>query len=59
MSLLMTDMGIFFFAQLVFSTYLSVVLLNTSHNLRGEVTYIWNELRENVLIGISLLFFFK
>lgn len=24
----------FFFAQLVFSTYLSVVLLNTSHNLR-------------------------
>lgn len=36
---LMTDMGIFylflfFFAQLVFSTYLSVVLLNTSHNLR-------------------------
>lgn len=35
MILLMTDMGIFF-AQLVFSTYLSVVLLNTSHNLRGK-----------------------
>lgn len=33
-----TDMGIFFFffTQLVFSTYLSVVLLKTSHNLRGK-----------------------
>jgi len=35
MILLMTDMGIFF-AQLVFSTYLSMVLLNTSHHLRGK-----------------------
>lgn len=26
----------FFFAQLVFSTYLSVVLFNTSRNLRGK-----------------------
>lgn len=28
--------GDFFFPQLVFSTYLSVVLLHTSHNLRGK-----------------------
>lgn len=42
----------FFFAQLVFSTYLSVVLLNTSHTLRLEGPKSWNQFRGNGLIGI-------
>lgn len=59
MILLMTDRGIFFFAQLVFSTYLSVMLLNTSHNFKGEEQKFGTSLEKNCLIGISLGYFQK